>query len=116
MGLERRGGKSYYYKKERVNGRVKSTYLAKGELAEMMARLQDDLRESRKMEHEENRARFDAMQAKHAKIDAKLDRALSLIQALTRAALLVTGHHNHKGQWRKGRNHASRSRPSVKPD
>jgi hypothetical protein len=116
MGLERRGGKSYYYKKERVNGRVKSTYLAKGELAEMMAELQDNLRESRKMEREEKQARFDAMQAKHAKIDAKLDRALSLIQALTRAALLITGHHNHKGQWRKERKHAGRSNSSTRSD
>ena len=37
MAYERRGRRSYYYRKVRENGRVRSLYIGSGELAATMA-------------------------------------------------------------------------------
>jgi hypothetical protein len=109
MGIERRGGNLYYYGKERVNGRVRSIYLSGGELAMMAADLQKDCRRIKEMEREEQRAQLARLKQEHAEMDAILDQTLSFIESLTRAALLITGHHKHKGQWRKARKNGNNS-------
>jgi len=95
MSWERRGHKRYYYRKRRQGERVVSEYVGTGELAETAAALdtlEQELRQAQRRQWETIRA-----------FDAQVDEACDLIQALARGALLVTGHHMHKGQWRKTR-------------
>lgn len=40
MGWEQRGTNKYYYRKEREGARVKSTYVGRGEIAQMVSQIQ----------------------------------------------------------------------------
>ena len=95
MAWEKRGNKRYYYRKRRQGGRVVSEYVGAGELAETCAQLDALERQLRQAE----RQRLQELRA----LDAQLNHVCDLIRALTYAALLTTGHHTHKGQWRKKR-------------
>jgi predicted negative regulator of RcsB-dependent stress response len=100
MGWERRGGNSYFYKKEREGSRVKSVYVGRGEVADMVSKLQSNSAELEKL-----------MQAKRSieaneleRVEATLERAIELSQLFTQATLLVAGFHTHHRQWRRKRN------------
>lgn len=102
MGWEiRKGSKGLYYtRSKRVNGRVVREYIGTGPAAEIVAE-QDELeRKQRQMDRE----KFDRQKEVQSSIDRKIDEETRLVQALTRAVLLVNGYHKHKGQWRKKRN------------
>ena len=99
MGWEQRGNNSYYYKKEREGSRVKSVYVGRGEVAQMVSKFQSSSAELEKL-----------MQAKRAieaneldRIEAALDRAIELAQLFTEAELLTAGFHTHHRQWRRKR-------------
>ena len=40
MGWEQRGNNRYYYRKEREGSRVKSVYVGRGEIADMISQIQ----------------------------------------------------------------------------
>lgn len=95
MAWEKRGNKRYYYRKVRQGDRVVSEYVGAGELAGACAQLdalERQLRQAKRRTRRELRA-----------LDAQLNDVCDLIRALTYATLLTTGHHTHKGQWRKKR-------------
>jgi len=64
MGWEKRGNHSYYYRKERIAGRVRSVYVGQGEIAVLTARLEAMQRKEREAqqvkERQEQRA-FDLL-------------------------------------------------------
>lgn len=93
MSWERRGDRYYYYRKRRRGQHVASEYVGAGELARTAAALDALLRERRQAQ----RRQWASMRA----LDAQLDEVCHLIRALTWGLLLATGHHTHKGQWRK---------------
>ena len=95
MSWERRGDRRYYYRKRRQGDRVISEYVGAGELAEACAALDTLEREVRRAARERRRA--------DRALDAQVGQACDFIRALTCAALLVSGYHTHKGQWRKKR-------------
>ena len=95
MAWEQRGNTHYYYRKVRQGDRVYSEYVGSGPLARACADLDEFERQLRQAE----RAKRETLRA----LDAELDSVSGLIRALTHAALLSTGHHTHKGQWRKKR-------------
>jgi hypothetical protein len=95
MAWEQRNNRRYYYRKRRDGRRVISEYVGSGESAQAAAAL-------RALECEARRARRRQWAALRA-LDAQVDQACDLVQALAHAALLATGHRTHKGQWRKAR-------------
>ncbi len=95
MAWEQRSNRRYYYRKRRDGRRVISEYVGSGASAGEAAALRALAYESRRA----RRRRWAAIRA----FDARVDRASDLVQALAHAALLVTGHRMHKGQWRKAR-------------
>jgi hypothetical protein len=99
MGWKRINGREYYYKSERVGGRVRSTYFGSGELATAVAFLEAEAREGREAERRERRAAREQADAEERAISAWFDG----IQAATDAALREAGYHKHKGQWRRNR-------------
>lgn len=99
MGWEQRGNKSYYYRKRREGGRVRSEYVGRGAVAQISVEIIQDAQLNRKTEREALRC---ARQA-DAKIDRQLATAEAVISALTNAQLSADGYHKHKGQWRRKR-------------
>jgi hypothetical protein len=102
MGWEQRGNNSYYYKKEREGSRVKSVYVGRGEIAQMVAQLQS----SSSLLERFARTMKSPDEVKFERAEAALDQASDLIQLITQATLLTAGFHIHKRQWRRKRNAA----------
>ena len=100
MGWEQRGNNSYYYKKEREGSRVKSVYVGRGEIAQMISKLQSSSSDLEKL----MRARRSIDASELEKVEVTLDRAIELTQLFTQAVLLVAGFHTHHRQWRRTRN------------
>ena len=103
MGWEYRNGKPYFYKKERVHGRVKSTYLGRGALAlfeEQIAELQQERIEQERAERQQERAAFAALAAP---LPGVLE-TVAAARVAAQQALEAAGYHQHaRGQWRKKR-------------
>lgn len=98
MGWEQgpRGGR-YYVRKRWQDGRCVSEYIGGGTSALALARVDQQARQQRAMAREERR--------REEEIDAEIAAATEVAETLTVAALLLTGHHTHKGQWRRQRGH-----------
>jgi len=95
---EHRGGR-YYYRKQRVNGRVVSQYMGTGEVASILSGLDDAERIEREVTREEERDR----RAELRREDEEFDELVGLTEAFAAAALLAAGCHTHKGTWRRTR-------------
>lgn len=89
----------YYYRSKREGQHVRTEYLGTGVLALAIAELDAEERERQRQEQAIVRAEQEAQRA----IDRKIDEEGDLVRTLTRAVLLVSGYHNHKGQWRRRR-------------
>ena len=100
MGWETRGARRYYYRKTRgPDGCVRSEYVGSDPVALLWA--QHD--EAERAERERQRR---AMRREFRPLDEHLDALLEAeraLRTLTRAVLLASGFHAHRGQWRKRR-------------
>jgi len=102
MGWEVRSGRKYFYQKIRIGRRVISHYLGTDILALLV-------------ETEVEQSRIENLRDKLTKATGeKVLRTLRdgnqqaleaehLIQAILQSALIITGHHTHKRQWRRKR-------------
>jgi len=99
MGWEQRRGRSYYYRKVREGGRVRSEYVGSGMLGQICAA--DDANHRR--ERAARRAANNATRQAEAQIDRRLADVESALAVMTRATLYAAGCHRHNGQWRKKR-------------
>ena len=99
MGWEQRRGRSYYYRKVRERGRVRSKYVGSGIVAQLCAGDDEDKRRDRLA----MRAADHATRQGETEIDRQLRATELAIAAMTHATLFAAGYHKHKGQWRKRR-------------
>lgn len=102
MALETRGsgGRTYYYRKRKVDGRVVSEYVGSGLLATLEASRMAQERRERATVAAAERAERERMRAAEADLDA----LCSLADAVAITALLDAGYHrHHRGEWRKRR-------------
>jgi hypothetical protein len=99
MGWEQRGTYQYYYRKERDGDKVKSTYAGRGQIALMVAQIQ----ESSPLLERLARTIKSPEVVKQEKAEAAIGEATNLIQLITQAALLSAGFHTHRRQWRRKR-------------
>ena len=99
MGWEQRCGRSYYYRKVREGGRVRSKYVGSGIVAQICAGDDNDKRRDQAAK----RATDYATRQAEAEIDRQLADVESVLATMTHAMLSVAGYHKHKGQWRKKR-------------
>jgi hypothetical protein len=100
MGWEDRNGKSYYYQKRREGTRVRSVYVGAG-LVGQFASVAD---ESTRGELDEQRRELRREIEEQDAIDARIDAVCDLTEKLVMAALIASGFHQHKRQWRRKRN------------
>jgi hypothetical protein len=97
MGWEtRERGGSYYYRKERDGSRVRSVYVGTGLFAESATMLTRMERENREAE----RAVLRREAERQNQIDAHMDAICDLVDQIITAALIASGFHQHKRQWR----------------
>ena len=94
MAWEQRGGRRYYYRKERVGGRVRSVYVP-----ESAAGLYGGLRAHNQAVNAEVRRAISEGRAE----DVRLGEACRSLRGLARALMLAAGFHEHKRQWRRRR-------------
>lgn len=99
MGWEQRGNNQYYYKKERSGSSVKSVYVGRGEIANMISQFQSSSADLEKLMHAKKSIEADELK----RIEDTLDRAVELVQLFTQATLLTAGFHTHHRQWRRKR-------------
>lgn len=99
MSWETRGNNRYYYRKTRKNGRVVSEYLGAGPFVEAIVALEQLDRERERMARQAERETLEA----DLELDRQVDRVTAAVRDVTRAALVASGYHTHKGQWRKAK-------------
>ena len=99
MGWENRNGREYYYQKRRIGGCVVSEYVGAGWLADAAATLDDISRQEREIE----RAAWREEEAQTQALLSDFNQVEDLARVITRASMLLSGYHPHKGQWRKKR-------------
>lgn len=89
---KQRGGKPYFYRSIRVNGRAEKQYLGTGPAAELAAKLLDDRRRER--------VDLTAERMRWATALAALDDLHDCLAVLVHSELLLRGFYAHRGQWR----------------
>jgi hypothetical protein len=95
----KRGAGSYYYRSVRSGDRVKKEYVGGGLLGQVAAKLDETERFRRKEEVAYWRAERERLE-RSATFLHELKEAAEI---LTRAYLVASGCHQHKGQWRRQR-------------
>jgi len=99
MAWEKRGDHSYYYRSVGDGGRVRKVYLGRGIFGELAARRDEEKRERQAAERDCEREELGRLEALAAPV-LEIDEAA---EVLTRAALVASGYHRHKGEWRRVR-------------
>lgn len=99
MSWETRGNNRYYYRRRKVGGRVVSEYIGGGLLAEAVAGLDELERDERRRAAAEWRA-IVAADGQHAEALAEVD---NVVRSAVAAALIASGYHQHRRQWRRAR-------------
>lgn len=97
MAWEKRGNKSYLYRKRRIRGKVKSVYAGSGDAAVLLDRLENRQRALKKIEKEDlirERLKADSL-------DKLIDSISAFNKSMVDALFLLNGYHQHKRQWRK---------------
>jgi len=97
--LEKRNGHVYYYKSRRDGEKVRKVYVGAGDFAHLAAKLD----ETERLRREEEAAYWDAERERLERSAAFLQELTEAAKVLTRAYLLASGFHQHKGQWRRKR-------------
>jgi len=90
---------SYYYRSVRSGERVKKEYVGGGLLGEVAAKLD----ETERLRRKEEVAYWTAERERLKESAAFVYELEEAAEVLTRAHLLASGCHQHKGQWRRKR-------------
>lgn len=96
---ERARGGRYYTRSRREDGRVVREYVGTGEVAELFARADATVRLERERRAAGEREELERLED----LAAPVAELCELAEAITRAHLIASGHHKHKGEWRRGR-------------
>jgi hypothetical protein len=99
MTLERRDGRSYYYRSVRDGDKVRKVYVGAGEKARISHEedvLRKTGRKARLEQEKENLERLEALAAPVLEVS-------EAAEILARAHLVAAGYHKHKGVYRRER-------------
>ena len=97
--MEKRNGCVYYYKSRRDGEKVRKVYVGAGDFAHVAA----ELDEAERLRRKEEAAYWKAERERLERSVAFLQELEEVAEVLTRAHLLASGFHQHKGQWRRQR-------------
>jgi hypothetical protein len=105
MAVVYRNGRPYVYNSVRRDGRVTSEYGGCGELAALIGAVDDYKKALRDCDRADIQAEQDALEA----AEKPLAEHFEFVEEIACAALLASGCHQHKRQWRKRRVHRQES-------
>lgn len=98
MAFENRNGRTYYYRKKRIGNRVISEYVGGGEVADLIAGLDELKREQKQFETQIERE----MRKESEEIDQDLTEIESKINLIIEGFLISKGFYKSKSrEWRK---------------
>jgi hypothetical protein len=105
VGWEKRerGAGPYYYRSVREGNRVRKEYIGSGQLAEALAQADETIRQRR----EQEAARWREEREHTEDLVAPLLELCEATKVLVRAHLIAEGWHEHKGEWRRAREHSA---------
>ena len=90
----------YYTRSTKVNGRVEREYFGCGEVADMIATMDQLKREERKAKVQAVRQEFADAKA----LDETVSQVCHVADLFARAAMVAAGfHQHHRGEWRRRR-------------
>jgi hypothetical protein len=93
----KRGAGLYYYRSVRSGERIKKEYVGGGLLGQLAAKLD----EAERLRRKEEVAYWEAERERLQRSATFLQELEEAAEVLTRAHLLASGCHQHKGQWRR---------------
>lgn len=86
----------YYYLQHKIDGRVRSAYIGRGELAELMAARAESARLARAADSQRRRDERDR--------ERELREWFERIESVANAAMVAAGYRkHHRSEWRKRR-------------
>ena len=94
-----RGGRYYTRTYRDKDGRVRREYIGAGELARIAAEADTIYRSAQEVERERQRAEVERLEVLAVPL-VQIDEAA---EVLAQAALVASGYHRHKGEWRRER-------------
>jgi len=103
MSWKRRGKQSYYYSSRRVGDRVQTVYWGNNDIAIQIADVDKNCRLIKRLEQEQKRIEKECEEQEFRKVNEPVDRMLERTYQVVVALLMITHHHEHKGQWRRSR-------------
>jgi hypothetical protein len=99
MGWKTIKGRRYFYKSERVGGRVQTTYCGAGDIGRLMAHFEA----AERLEKLDEREKETEERAEAVAEDRAVSEWFDDVQAVADAAMISAAFHKHKGQWRRKR-------------
>jgi len=97
VAWEERGGRLYYYRSRRIDGRVVKEYVGSGPPVELIAGEEEATRRTERARRKTEKAERERLEA----FDREIDAACEAIDLLARAALVGAGYRQHiRGEWR----------------
>lgn len=99
MAWEKRGNKKYYYRKERVNGRVRSTYIGANHFARLAEQVDRFVSKKRRLTQILSKTNRDQL----LREEQEADKILEELHIFTNAMIVINGYHWHKGELRRKR-------------
>jgi hypothetical protein len=94
------GGRRYYTRSVRRDGRVVRQYVGGGDVGEAAAAADRDRRAAGDADREAMRVTLSRL----AEVDGQVDALSKVTETATRAVLLMSGYHRHdRGRWRRRR-------------
>lgn len=100
MAWETRGNSQYFYKSERVGGRVRKRYIGPGEMAAII----DSMNEEKRARREAERAKFRSCVEDLTRLERMLEPLEAFAREVIEGVFTATGYHRIKrGPWRKRR-------------
>jgi hypothetical protein len=102
----------YYYRSRRIGGRVVREYIGTGNVAGLVAQLDEIEREKKRCQAEDLKIQRDRARA----LEEPFERIDEVAELLGRAALAAAGYHQHKrGEWRRKRNGNDKCKKPAPP-
>ena len=99
MAWEKRHKSNCYYRSRRVGDKVLRDYMGRGPEAELSA----ELDVQRRQQHQTERAGWADFVSEVLAADGMVDDLNRHCQLLASALFLISGFHNHNGEWRRCR-------------
>jgi hypothetical protein len=99
VALEHRDGCTYYYRTVRSGDKVRKIYLGAGELARIVHEREIMNRTLKAAKRDRDREELEHLEA----LAAPVMELCEISDVLTRAAIVASGFHRHKGEWRMAR-------------